>query len=98
MLRGKELSNKSYSTLRQLDMNIIKRVVEETYEIKINTDGSNIGTEIQIIGGDPNGLRGHLIESNNHNYRIALESLGMRQTTNVDPRYLSKIGSARKVA
>ena len=84
--------------IRQSDMDIMKRVVGETDDIEMNTDVYNIGDEVQIIGGELTGLRGHLIESNNHNFRIALKSLGMGLTINVDPIYLSKIGSARMVA
>lgn len=84
--------------IRQSDMDVMKRVVGETDDIELNSDGYNIGDEVQIISGELTGLKGHLIESNNHNFRIVLESLGMGLTINVDPRYLLKIGSARKVA
>ena len=84
--------------IRKSEMDIMKRVVGEAVDIEMNNDVYNIGDEVQIIGGELTGLRGHLIESNNHNFRIALESLGMGLTISVDPVYLSKIGSARKVA
>lgn len=85
-------------SIRQVDMDIMKRVVGETGDVGISSDEYSIGDEVQIIGGELTGLKGHLVESNNHNFSIVLESLGMGLTINVDPMYLLKTGSTRKVA
>ncbi len=88
----------SLSAIRQSDMDIMKRVVGEIDDIGLQDSTYTPGDEIQIIGGELTGLKGYLVESNNHNFIITLESLGMGLKIKVDSKYLTKLRSTRKVA
>ena len=85
-------------TIPPLEMDILKRVVGECQGMAIDNCVYNKGDEVEIIAGELTGLKGQLIESTNHNFKIELISLGMGLFINVEPKYIVKIRSARKVA
>ncbi len=80
------------------EMNIMRRVVGEVEDVRIDDATYVLGDTVQIIAGELTGLKGTLIEEGNHNFKIALESLGVGLTINVDPKQLIKIGSTKTMA
>jgi len=86
------------NNIPQREMELMKRVVGEYEDVSIENKNYQLGDRVQIIGGELTGLEGQLIESTNHNFKIALESLGMGLHIYVDPKHLLKMGSTKKVA
>lgn len=86
------------TAIPQTEMNLMKRVVGESENVSIENNNYQLGDRVQIIGGELTGLEGQLIESNNHNFKIALQSLGMGLNIYVDPKHLLKVGHTKKVA
>lgn len=81
------------------EMDMMKRVVGEFENVEIIDNGSyHIGDKVQVIGGELTGLEGELVDKTNHNFKITLASLGWGLTIYVDPKYLIKTGSKKKVA
>lgn len=82
----------------EIEMTIMKKVVGASDVILTSASEYSIGDQVEIIRGEMTGIRGHLIEETNHNFKIELLSLGMGLKINIDPKYLTKIASRRKVA
>lgn len=86
------------SSIPEHEIDLLKRVVGEKTEVRLVDVDYGIGDEVEIIGGDLTGLRGTLVEENNHNFKIALSTLGMGLMIFVDPNNLIKVGSQSMVA
>ena len=86
------------NSIPQAEMDLMRRVVGEFEDVLIESNTYHPGDKVQIIGGELTGLKGILVELNNHNFKIALESLGMGLHIFVDPKHLLRIGSRKKVA
>ena len=80
------------------EVDLMKRVVGENDIVTIVEANYQVGDHVEIINGEMTGLTGILIEEKNHNFKIELVSLGWGMMIYVDPKYLSKIQSKRRVA
>ena len=84
--------------IKEYEIDIMKRVVGESSDIRIDSTDYNIGDEVQVIGGELTGLTGQLVDQTNHNFKISLSSLGMGLLIYVDPKHLTKLRSKNMVA
>ena len=84
------------SCIREEEMDIMKRVVGEVDDIKVENSVLHRGDVVQIIGGELTGLVGTIIESQHHNFKIELSSLGMGLCITVDSKFLMKTGSVHR--
>jgi len=80
------------SPIPEVQMNLMKRVVGESDDIKIESLDYNEGDCVQIISGELTGIEGVLIDRGHQNFKIELSSLGMGMVIYVDPKYLIKVG------
>ena len=75
------------------EMAIMKRVVGEATDIKVDQADWHVGDKVQIVSGELTGLHGELIARANHNFKIELKSLGLGLMIQIDPMHIIKIGS-----
>ena len=57
-----------------------------------------MGRDVWYVGCVKLGLKGRLLENDNHNFKIELESLGWGLVLRVNPKYLLRVESAKMVA
>lgn len=86
------------TTIPEAEMDLLRRVVGDAENIKLNADDYSIGDKVQIIGGELTGLQGELVENKNHNFKISLQSLGIGLSIYVEPKHLMKIECTPQVA
>ena len=84
------------STVKQEEINLLKRVTGEYNDIEAEEIEYAEGMEVEIISGNLTGVKGILIEKQSkHNFLVELRSLSYQLKINVDPNHLRVI---RKVS
>jgi len=84
------------SSIPEEEMRLMKRVVGEIENVELDTREYCIGDYVEIISGDLTGIKGHLVDHDNHNFKIKLESLGWGLMISVDPKHLLMLKSVTK--
>ena len=79
-------------SIPQNEIDLVKRVVGEGIEVRIETLGFKPGDLVEIIGGNLTGIRGKLIkEEGKQRFLVELNSLGMGLEWQIDQKLLKKI-------
>lgn len=84
--------SKNLLSIRQEEIELIKRVVGEGLSVEAEATLFNEGDEVEIIAGNLTGLRGRLISKEGKKlFAVELESLGYSLRMTVDQALLHKI-------
>lgn len=79
-------------SIPQHEIDLIKRVVGEGGEVKMEALSYTPGDQVEIIGGNLTGIKGKLLKKEGRqSFLIELDSLGMGLEMQVDERLLKKL-------
>lgn len=84
---------KNLLSIPKSEIELVKRVIGEGEEVRVDNKSFEIGDRVEVIGGQLTGLKGTLVEKENNAFlRVYLSNIGLALEVSIAANLVQKIG------